>query len=354
MGDLDAELPLRSLEEQLMELRRRSEESHVDMSDEISAIEAKIGVLWREIYRNLGIWSRIQLARHPQRPYALDYIDRIFDNFQEIHGDRHFGDDAAMVCGPALLDGRPVMVVGQQKGRNVKENIRRNFGCPQAEGYRKALRAMKLAEKFSLPLITLIDSAGAYPGIGSEERHVGEAIAVNLREMSVLNIPTVGVVIGEGGSGGALAIGVVDRLLIFENAYYSVISPEGCAAILWKERAKARQAAEALRLGAKKLVEFGIADEIVPEPLGGAHLDYERAAADLKGAILRNLERIHRDKDRLTSRYAKYRSIGAYGDYGFQAELVAEECSSASKKPSKMGSISKFCADRERRPPGRR
>lgn len=315
-GELDAELPLRSLEEQLVELRRKSEGSHVDVAKEIAAIEFKIAVLRQEIYRNLGIWDRIRLARHPQRPYALDYIGRIFSDFQEIHGDRHFGDDAAMVCGPALLEGMPVMVLGQQKGRNVKENIRRNFGCPQPEGYRKALRAMKLAEKFSLPLVTLIDSAGAYPGISSEERHMGEAIAVNLREMSTLKIPTVGVVIGEGGSGGALAIGVVDRLLILENAYYSVISPEGCAAILWKDRSKAMQAAEALRLEAKTLVEFGVAEEIIPEPLGGAHLDYDGAAEALKKALLRHLEEVRCDKNFLSHRYTKYRSMGAYDGSG--------------------------------------
>ncbi|MDR2667856.1 MAG: acetyl-CoA carboxylase carboxyltransferase subunit alpha [Puniceicoccales bacterium] len=311
-SDLDAELPLRSLETQLAELRRSSEESHVDVSEEIAAIEEKIVELRRELYQQLGIWDRIQLARHPQRPYAMDYIERIFTDFQEIHGDRLFGDDAAIVCGPALFRGNPLMVIGQQKGRNVKENIRRNFGCPHPEGYRKALRAMKLAEKFSMPIVALIDTAGAYPGIGSEERHIGAAIANNLMEMIAIDVPMVGAVIGEGGSGGALGIAVVDRLLVLENAYYSVISPEGCAAILWKDRSKAADAASSLRLDPSKLLEFSIADEIVPEPIGGAHLDHDGAAEILGEAIARHLEELRKSTNLLENRYLRYRSIGAH------------------------------------------
>ena len=310
-GDLDEKLPLQSLEDQLAELRRRSEESHVDLSDEIAAIEGKITDLRMELYRKLGVWDRIQLARHPQRPYAMDYIERIFDDFQEIHGDRLFGDDAAIVCGPASFNGNAVMLVGQQKGRNVKENIRRNFGCPHPEGYRKALRAMKLAEKFSMPIISLIDTAGAYPGIGSEERHIGSAIATNLMEMIDIDVPIIGVVIGEGGSGGALGIGIVDRLLVLENAYYSVISPEGCAAILWKDRAKAAEAANSLQLSPTKLIEFSIADEIVREPVGGAHLDHGRAAEFLREAIGRHLGELKLSRN-LEDRYNRYRSMGAH------------------------------------------
>jgi acetyl-CoA carboxylase carboxyl transferase subunit alpha len=313
MGDGEAQgNPLQELEKQLVELRRRSEQSRVDVSDEIRAIESKIEILRREIYRSLGVWERVQLARHPKRPYALDYIGRIFSDFEEIHGDRLFGDDAAIVCGPAMLRGEPVMLIGEQKGRNLKENIRRNFGCPHPEGYRKALRAMRLADKFSLPIITLIDTSGAYPGIGSEERHVGEAIAVNLREMGTLRVPTVGVVIGEGGSGGALGIAVVDRLLILENSYYSVISPEGCAAILWKDRTKAAEAARALKLEPRQLVAFGVADEVLPEPVGGAHLDPAATAATVKDALVRHLKKLGAVGDP-EARHRRYRALGSHG-----------------------------------------
>ncbi|MDR0727412.1 MAG: acetyl-CoA carboxylase carboxyltransferase subunit alpha [Puniceicoccales bacterium] len=309
---LPFERPLVTLEKQLEDLRQQSQESHIDFCEEIAAIERKIEAVRRDAYEQLGIWERIQLARHPRRPYALDYIERLFCNFEEIHGDRLFGDDGAMVCGPAMFLGAPMMVIGQQKGRDVKENIRRNFGCPHPEGYRKALRAMKLAEKFSMPILCLIDTSGAYPGVGSEERHVGEAIAVNIREMSMLRVPIIGVVIGEGGSGGALGIGVVDRLLIFENAYYSVISPEGCAAILWKDRAKAPEAAKALRLSPQQLIDFSIADEVLPEPTGGAHLDYDAAANTLKKTISKHLNELlpFVPQDLIDSRHARYRKIG--------------------------------------------
>lgn len=307
---LEFERPLQALEDQIDELRRRSEESKVDFSDEIRAIETKLADMRREIYEHLGIWERVQLSRHPKRPYFLDYVREIFHGFEELHGDRCYGDDEAMVGGMAWLEDRPVMVIGQQKGRDVKENIRRNFGSPQPEGYRKALRLMKLAEKFQLPIITFIDTPGAYPGVGSEERHVAEAIAVNIREMSRLKVPTIGIVIGEGGSGGALGIGLVDRLLVLENAYYSVISPEGCAAILWKDRAKAAEAAQALKLDPNLLVEFGIADEVLKEPIGGAHLDPIAMATGIRDAIWRHLKALNFTAD-LDRRYRKYRAIGA-------------------------------------------
>lgn len=307
---LEFERPLQALEDQIDALRRRSEESQVDFSEEIRAIEAKLAAMRREIYERLGIWERVQLSRHPSRPYFLDYVREIFTDFEELHGDRCYGDDEAMVGGTAWLEGRPFLLIGQQKGRDVKENIRRNFGSPQPEGYRKALRLMKLAEKFHLPVVTFIDTPGAYPGVGSEERHVAEAIAVNIREMSRLGTPIVGVVIGEGGSGGALGIGLVDRLLILENAYYSVISPEGCAAILWKDRAKAADAARALKLDPNLLVEFGIADEVLREPIGGAHLDPPAMARTIREAILRHFEQLHYGVD-LERRYQKYRVIGA-------------------------------------------
>ncbi|MGB0743757.1 MAG: acetyl-CoA carboxylase carboxyltransferase subunit alpha, partial [Opitutales bacterium] len=244
---LEFEKPLRELEKQLHTLEAVSEESKVDVTREIEAIEVKIEKTKAQIYSNLTAWQRVQLSRHPKRPYSLDYIERIFTDFEELHGDRRFREDAAVVGGPAFLEGKPVMVIGQQKGRNTRDNLKRNFGCPHPEGYRKAMRLMEMAEKFNLPVITLIDTPGAYPGIGAEERHVAEAIAVNIRDMSALKVPIVTIVIGEGGSGGALGMAVADEVMILENGYYSVISPEGCAAILWKDRAAAPQAAEALK-----------------------------------------------------------------------------------------------------------
>ena len=246
----------------------------------------------------------------------MDYLERVFSDFQELHGDRVYGDDAAIVGGVAHFEGSPVMVIGQQKGRDTDQNLHRNFGCPHPEGYRKALRLMKMAEKFSMPIITLIDTPGAYPGIGAEERHVAEAIAVNLREMSVLLTPIVTIVIGEGGSGGALGMAVADRVLIFENAYYSVISPEGCAAILWKDRSHAADAARALKIGAADLIELGVVDEIVPEPVGGAHRDPEASAEALRTALIANLTAVSRPGlDKLiASRYEKYRTIGVVAE----------------------------------------
>lgn len=308
---LSFEQPLRALEEQVEGLRQKSEASQIDFSEEIRALETKIAQMRQDIYKNLSIWERVQLSRHPKRPYFLDYVSRIFTDFQELHGDRRFGDDLSTICGFARLDGRPVALVGQQKGRNVKENILRNFGSPQPEGYRKAMRVMEMASQFGVPIITFIDTPGAFPGVGSEERHVAEAIAVNIRDMSRLRVPTVGVVIGEGGSGGALGIGVVDRLLVLENAYYSVISPEGCAAILWKDRAKASDAATALRLDPYSLVKFGIADEVVPEPIGGAQEDYDAIAATVKSLILKHLGDLGQAVN-LERRYRKYRKIGMF------------------------------------------
>ena len=257
---LDFEKPLLDLEKQLDDLMQSSKESDLDFSKEIQAIEQKIELTKREVYSNLTSWQKVQLSRHPNRPYSPDLISRIFENFEELHGDRLYKDDAAVLGGPAEIGGIKVMVIAQQKGRNTEENLKRNFGCPNPEGYRKALRLMKMAERFRLPIISIIDTPGAYPGIGAEERHVAEAIAVNLREMAAFTVPIIALVIGEGGSGGALGVAVADRVLILENAYYSVISPEGCAAILWKDRAFASNAAEALKLDANELLKLGIVD----------------------------------------------------------------------------------------------
>jgi acetyl-CoA carboxylase carboxyl transferase subunit alpha len=311
---LEFEKPLRELEKQLEALHQQSLENNIDMSAELATIEAKIETTKREIYTNLTPWQRVLVARHPKRPYALDYVSALCTDFQELHGDRQFNDDRALVGGTAFFEGKPVMIIAQQKGRDTKENIVRNFGMPQPEGYRKALRLMKLAEKFHLPLICFIDTPGAYPGVESEARHVSEAIAVNLREMAMLRTPSIAVVIGEGGSGGALGIGVTDRVLIFENAYYSVISPEGCAAILWKDRANAPKAAEALKFNAQNLLDFKIVDEVIPEPFGGAHNDPAAAAQSLKKVLLHHLGEInHKAIEKLLDdRYERYRELGEY------------------------------------------
>lgn len=308
------EKPVRDLQEQLEVLRKASESSKVDVSGEIQAIEAKIEATKRAIYSNLDAWEKVQLARHPERPYSLDYIGAIFDDFQEFHGDRAFRDDHAIVGGIATFEGEPVMVIGQQKGRGTKDNIKRNFGCPNPEGYRKALRLMKLAHKFKLPVISFVDTPGAYPGIGAEERHVAEAIAVNIRDMSQLEVPIIAIVIGEGGSGGALGVAMADKVLILENAYYSVISPEGCAAILWKDRVHAPKAAAALQITADKLKGLGIVDAIVEEPLGGAHNDFSAAQESVKAAIREQLDALkHLSAEALLEgRYQKYRIIGQF------------------------------------------
>jgi len=315
---LEFEQPLRELGRQLDELRQRSIETNVDLAHEILLIEKKIGAMQRDIYSGLTPWQKVQIARHPKRPYALDYVHAICTDFQELHGDRQFQDDRALVGGTAFFDGRAVMIVAQQKGRDTKEKISRNFGMPNPEGYRKALRLMRMADKFGLPLLTFIDTPGAFPGVGSEERHVSEAIAVNLREMSQFGIPSISVVVGEGGSGGALGIGVTNRVLIFEHSYYSVISPEGCAAILWKNSAAAPQAAEAHKLGAADLERLGVVDEVIPEPLGGAHHDPAQAAQALKYALQKHLNDLLAlsPAELRDSRYERYRHIGVYEEAG--------------------------------------
>ena len=313
---LDFEKPIIELQTKLDELRQHPEKHSLGISfeEEIQLIEKKLEETRRQIFLNLTAWQRVQLARHPRRPYTLDYIGSAFTDFQELHGDRLFAEDRAMVGGFAKLGEQRVVVIGTQKGRDTKENILRNFGSAHPEGYRKALRLMRLANKFSLPVITLIDTAGAYPGVAAEERHIAEAIAVNLREMTLLEVPIIAAVIGEGGSGGALGIGVADRVLVLENAYYSVISPEGCAAILWKDRANAAKAAAALKITANDLLEFKLVDEIVPEPLGGAHTDTALTAANLKTHLLKHLEEILAlpIAERLKLRYEKFRSHGHF------------------------------------------
>jgi acetyl-CoA carboxylase carboxyl transferase subunit alpha len=313
---LDFEKPIIELQNKLDELRAHPEKHSLGISfeEELQIIERKIEETRRQIFLHLTPWQRVQLARHPKRPYTLDYIQRAFTDFQELHGDRMFADDRAMVCGFAKLGEHRVVVIGTQKGRDTKENILRNFGSAHPEGYRKALRVMKLANKFGLPIITLIDTAGAFPGVAAEERHIAEAIAVNLREMILLEVPIIATIIGEGGSGGALGIGVADRVLILENAYYSVISPEGCAAILWKDRANAGKAAAALKITAKDLLHLKLVDEIVAEPLGGAHTDTAGTALNLKTPLLRNLEEILAlpVAERLKKRYEKFRAHGHF------------------------------------------
>ena len=281
---LDFEKPLVELEQKLEELKRHLHGKDIELDPEVRMIQEKIEETRKETYANLTAWQRVQMARHTARPFFLDYVELAFSDFVELKGDRLFGDDASMPAGLAKIDGTKCLLIGQQKGRDVKENLLRNFGSPHPEGYRKALRLMRLGEKFKRPIVTLIDTPGAYPGIGAEERHIAESIAVNLREMMILKTPIVTVVIGEGGSGGALGIGVADRVLMLENAYYSVISPEGCAAILWKHRKHAPEAAEALKLNASELLKLGVIDGVVPEPLGGAHRDPAETGKNVKEA----------------------------------------------------------------------
>ena len=313
---LDFEKPIAELQSKLEELKKHPETHSLGISveEEVALIEKKLEETKRQIFLNLSAWDRIKIARHPKRPFTLDYLKSTFTDFAELHGDRLFAEDRAVVGGFACLGPHKVVVIGTQKGRDTKENILRNFGSAHPEGYRKALRLMKLADKFRLPIITLIDTAGAYPGIGAEERHIAEAIAVNLREMMMLEVPIIAAVIGEGGSGGALGIGVADRVLILGNAYYSVISPEGCAAILWKDRAAASKAAEALKITANHLRELGLVDEVVPEPLGGAHTDPDATATNLRNALLKHLEQLlgMAPAKRLKRRYAKFRDFGHF------------------------------------------
>jgi acetyl-CoA carboxylase carboxyl transferase subunit alpha len=304
------------LERRLQDLKEHSREHDVDLGSEVAGIETKLRDTRRQIYGNLSAWQRVQIARHVQRPFALDYIERCFAGWTELHGDRRFADDKAMPSGLAMLDSHRCVVITHQKGRNTKENVMRNFGCAHPEGYRKALRLMRLAQKFNMPIISLIDTPGAFPGVGSEERHISEAIAVNLREMMNLRVPTIAAVIGEGGSGGALGIGVADRVLILENAYYSVISPEACSAILWRDRRHAAEAAEALKLTAQDLLKLEVVDEIVDEPEGGAHRDYETAAFNLGGALRKNLAKLLEQPidQLLKKRYKKFRGLGNFAE----------------------------------------
>ncbi len=315
---LEFEKPILELEKRLDELKRHSKAQSIDLDPEVARMEQKIEETRAGIYQNLSAWQRVQIARHTQRPFALDYIHLCFTDYVELCGDRLFGDDKSIPAGLATIGDHRCVVIGNQKGRNTKENLKHNFGSAHPEGYRKALRLMRLGEKFGLPVVSLIDTPGAYPGIGAEERHIAESIAVNLREMMVLRTQTVAVVIGEGGSGGALGIGVSDRVIMLENAYYSVISPEGCAAILWKHRSHAPEAAEALKLTAGDLKELKLIDEVIPEPAGGAHHDTAAMAEALKAVIVRNLNELSKIpmKRLLDERYGKFRKFGVFTEDG--------------------------------------
>lgn len=311
---LEFEQPIAELEAKIEELRHVGVGDEVNITDEIERLQKKSRKLTETIFASLTPWQVSQIARHPQRPYFLDYAARIFSGFQELHGDRAFGDDAAVVGGLARLEGRPVVVIAHQKGRDTREKVHRNFGMPRPEGYRKALRLMKLAERFQLPVLTFIDTPGAYPGVGAEERGQSEAIARNLYELSRLDTPVIATVTGEGGSGGALAIGVCDRLLMFQYSVYSVISPEGCASILYKDAARASEAAEALGMTAERLVQLGIADEVIPEPLGGAHREPDAMAKSLSAALVRAYDELTRiPRDQLLGR--RYQRLMGYGRF---------------------------------------
>lgn len=312
MSVLDFEKPIVELEAKIEELKNFGTDKNISLDPEIKKLEEKLEKMKSEIYNHLTVWQRVQIARHPDRPYTLDYVRMMTTDFVELHGDRQFADDSAIVAGFAQLNGTKVMIMGHQKGRGTQENVMRNFGCAHPEGYRKAIRLMQLAEKFHLPVVIFIDTPGAYPGIGAEERGQAQAIAANLRDMANLKVPIVATVIGEGGSGGALGIGVADRICILQHAYYSVISPEGCASILWRNSVKAPDAAEALKITGEYLLEFGIADEIIPEPPGGAHKGPEMVAMNLKNAILghiKDLSRLSADQ-LIEKRYQKFRMIG--------------------------------------------
>jgi acetyl-CoA carboxylase carboxyl transferase subunit alpha len=311
---LDFEKPAAELEREVEKLRAKAASQDIDLSAEITTMESKLAETRARIYENLTPWQRVQIARHTSRPFMLDYVAHAFTDFCELHGDRHIGDDASMPGGFARLGDRRVVVIGHQKGRDTKENLKRNFGSAHPEGYRKALRLMKLAEKFGLPVIALIDTPGAFPGIGAEERNIAEAIAFNLREMMLLKVPIVAVVLGEGGSGGALGIGVADRVIMLENAYYSVISPEGCAAILWKHRKHAPEAAEAMKLVAPDLKKLDLIDDVVPEPTGGAHHDHQATAAAFRDVVSRHLDELEKMSvsKLLDARYDKFRNFGEW------------------------------------------
>lgn len=311
---LPFEKPVQDLEDKLHELEAFSKDQDIDVAHEIERMKEKIETTRAQIYENLTSWQKVQVARHPERPYTMDYIEKMTTDFVEIHGDRIHKDDRALIGGFAKIDGQKVMIIGSQKGRDTKSNVECNFGCAYPEGYRKALRLMKLADKFNVPIVTLIDTPGAFPGLESEERHIAEAIAVNLREMFNIRVPIIVAIIGEGGSGGALGIGIGDRILILEHSYYSVISPEGCAAILFKDRAYADKSADALKITAQHLIENKLADEIVPEPQGGAHTDHDAMAATLQKVILRNLAELKKlsVEDLRNGRYDKFRAMGVF------------------------------------------
>ncbi|UCG38860.1 MAG: acetyl-CoA carboxylase carboxyltransferase subunit alpha [bacterium] len=314
---LEFEKPLAELERRISELRLTdAQQPGVNLSEDIARLEKKLNKMRRDVYSNLSRWQRTQIARHPMRPYTLDYIDILMENFVELHGDRCFADDLAIVGGVAWFNGQPLMVIGHQKGRNTKEKVIRNFGMPNPEGYRKALRLMKLAERFQLPVLTLVDTPGAFPGIGAEERGQAEAIARNLIEMADLKVPIITAVTGEGGSGGALALAVANRVLMLENSIYSVISPEGCAAILWKSQEYAKDAAEAMKLTASDSLENGIVDEVITEPLGGAHRDPQAAARNLGAAVQKHMKELFRmgAEELVTDRWAKFRRMGVFMD----------------------------------------
>jgi len=311
---LEFERDIVELQEQMEKLLENADDKGIDVSDELRVLRRKLEVLKEETFRNLTPLEKVQVARHPRRPYTLDYVERLFTDWIELKGDRAFRDDGAVVAGWGRLEGRSVMVIGQQKGRNMKENLWRNFGSPHPEGYRKALRFMRQAEKFRRPVITFIDTPGAYPGVGAEERGQAEAIARNLREMAALRVPTLSAVIGEGGSGGALALGVTNRILMMEHAIYSVISPEGCAAILWRTAEERDKAARALKITSRDLLERGIVEEVVPEPQGGAHSDWDEAAENLREALVRNLGELEalEPQELVRQRQAKFEAMGEW------------------------------------------
>ncbi len=311
---LEFEKPIAELESEIQKLKVKSTSQKIDMSEQIASMEATLQETRNDIYNNLTPWQRVQIARHTNRPFMLDYVFHAFSDFCELHGDRHIGDDHSMPGGFARIGDQRVVVIGHQKGRDTKENLKRNFGSAHPEGYRKALRLMKMAERFGLPVICMIDTPGAFPGIGAEERNIAEAIAFNLREMTLLKVPIIACVLGEGGSGGALGIGVADRVLMMENAYYSVISPEGCAAILWKHRKHAPEAAEAMKITAPDLGKLNLIDEVILEPKGGAHVDHEAAAESFKAVVLKQLAEVQAlsTEEMLDGRYDKYRQYGEW------------------------------------------
>lgn len=311
---LEFEKPIFELEKMLNNMLAHSSEHKLDVQAEVAKLKKKIAQTRKDIYQNLTPWQKVQIVRHPARPYTLDYLNGMASEFIELHGDRFYGDDRALIGGLATIEGQKMIVMGHQKGRDTRENLMRNFGCAHPEGYRKALRLMKMADKFKLPIVTFIDTPGAYPGIPSEERHIAEAIAVNIRDMFEFAVPIISVVIGEGGSGGALGIGVADKVLILENAYYSVISPEGCASILWKDRAYAPQAAEALKMSAPNLLEMKLVDEIISEPEGGAHRDMKTAIQNVKASLVKNLIELKEvsAKQLIENRYERFRAYGHF------------------------------------------